>query len=193
MSNTFTGLSNSFQDPLDDPQVLLSNLSNYEHPTTGIERSTSSNTDQFASLLQAATTATAAEAAQAGHGQNERPTNQPIESNEFSFSPDGSRRREQIDSYNSFESKNRSQSPGSDEERLAREREIWGPEEDEIETNSMLNAFQQTNYKQTPTVTASARSVGVHSAAALFRRPSKESKKYTSMLNLYRRRLRLTH
>jgi hypothetical protein len=70
-------------------------------------------------------------------------------------------------------------SPGSEEDRLAREREIWGPDEDDDEVESEPTLF---DYQQTSTVTANARAVGVHSAAALFRRPSKESKKYTREL-----------
>lgn len=64
-----------------------------------------------------------------------------------------------------------------EEEQLAREREIWGPE---YEEDNGTAAFE---YQHAPIVGADARAVGVHSAAALFRRPSPASKKYTSKFN----------
>jgi len=56
----------------------------------------------------------------------------------------------------------------------AREREIWGPEDLLDEDGSTID------YQSNPVTAGEARAVGVHSAAALFRRPSAASKKYTS-------------
>lgn len=176
-SNTdhYAGISNSFQDPLDSAS-LLQKLSSYEHPTSNNEISTS---HQFASLLQAATTATAAEAAQTGHERRAGSPDQSITSDHFGYEHDSTIRDPKHVGYEGFASKHRSRSPESEEDQLAREREIWGPEDEDDDVDPIPLSF---GYQQTPRVTANARAIGVHSAAALFRRPSKESKKYTRKL-----------
>jgi hypothetical protein len=167
-------MSHSYQD-LDDPSALLGSIATYEHPEN--EGSTATSHDHFASLLQAATTATQAEAAQTGHGQNGGSADQSMVSDQFGFPipPTGTKRKRGGENdYPKFvKSKPRKKSTGSEEEEL-RTREIWGPEEDEEDEPT------ESEYQQSPAVTANARAVGVHSAAALFRRPSSASKKYTS-------------
>jgi hypothetical protein len=64
-----------------------------------------------------------------------------------------------------------------DEDQLAREREIWGPEDTEEDDDEGEDGRAYTG---PPVAPSDARAVGVHSAAALFRRPSSASKKYTS-------------
>jgi hypothetical protein len=68
-----------------------------------------------------------------------------------------------------------------DPDALAREREIWGPEDNE--EYDEVGAERQSSL-----AIPDARAVGVHSAAALFRKPSASSKKYTSKSN----RIRIT-
>lgn len=172
-----TGLSNSFQD-LDDPAALLESLANFEHPTSGNGGIAGPSNDNFASLLQAATEA---EEAPISHGQSRQGTNKSINSEQFAFQPPGAGRKRkrngQEDDYSEFTNAKhpkRNAATEEEEDQLAREREIWGPEEEEEEESEIFE------YQQTPTVTANARAVGVHSAAALFRRPSSASKKYTS-------------
>lgn len=172
-----TELSNNYQD-LDNPASLLSSIASYEHTISGHEGSTTTSHDHFASLLQAATTATEAEAAQTGHSKNGVPIGQPVINDNFGFQnpPTGTKRKRSAENdYSSFiKTKHQRRSPGSEEDELGREREIWGPEENEDEESTMME------YKQSLAMTANARAIGVHSAAALFRRPSSASKKYTS-------------
>lgn len=60
----------------------------------------------------------------------------------------------------------------ADNAALARERAIWGPESDHSEN-------EESSQSYTPLSPSSARTAGVHSAAALFRKPTPASKKYT--------------
>lgn len=60
----------------------------------------------------------------------------------------------------------------ADNAALARERAIWGPESDHSENEEASQSY-------TPLSPSSARAAGVHSAAALFRKPTPASKKYT--------------
>lgn len=180
-----TGLANTFQE-VDDPAALLESLANYEHAPIGNEGQLSVTNDHFASLLQAAATAGGEENAKADHTQA-RSTKPTRVDEQFSFSQPGGRskrkRQEQNDNVQQYgfvgtsrSSKRQKQSVhGEDEEQLAREREIWGPEEDDAEDGSIFE------YQCTPIATSDARAAGVHSAAALFRRPSSASKKYTSV------------
>jgi hypothetical protein len=183
-----TGLSNSFQD-MEDPAALLESLASFEHPPPGNEGLTPVSNDHFASLLQAAAaTAGGQEAAQKDHTQPGRNTT-PRRIEQYGFlqkSPpkeNRSKRRRDEDSGRTFgfittarSIKRQKQSvQDEDEEQLAKEREIWGPEDNDEPDESAIFEYQHS-----PTATADARAVGVHSAAALFRRPSTASKKYTS-------------
>lgn len=192
-----TGLSSGLQD-LDDPAALLESLANFEHPPSNNGLPAVSN-DHFESLLQAVATAGGQEAAaQAGRGRNRRGARQSTTSNQFSFpqSPQTSARpkrkrpqeeeeqeeeeQEEEDDESSFgfiiTSKRQKQRQAADDpEQLAREREIWGPEDEDEEDGSTALARQHNIV-----AAADARAAGVHSAAALFRRPSAASKKYTS-------------
>lgn len=175
---------------LEDPAALLESLANFEHGPSGNEANTAVSNDHFASLLQAAATATGEEAAQTGHDQSRRSTVQSTTPEQYGFpqSPPGSaqrkRKRHERDDDQSFgfitSKQRRRSSPEDEEQQLAREREIWGPEDNEDEGGSPA-----LEYQQTPIATADARAVGVHSAAALFRRPSTASKKYTSRFKYY--------
>ena len=60
----------------------------------------------------------------------------------------------------------------ADNAALARERAIWGPESDH-------SGNEESSQSYTPLSPSSARAAGVHSAAALFRKPTLASKKYT--------------
>lgn len=173
------GLQHSSYHDLDDPALLLESIANFEHPHPSNDGPTSS-TDGFASLIQAATQAGAAQT-----GSDHRiGGDQPDNSNYFGIPPlpttSMKRKRGRKDeSYSAFSKPKRKRAHGGSEdeaEQLAREREIWGPEEEEDEQPDE----SAIDYEKTPTVMANARSMGVHSAAALFRRPSPASKKYTS-------------
>jgi hypothetical protein len=108
----------------------------------------------------------------------------------FGSSPEATRERASLDNSKSTKRK-RSEVPKQTptrpgkrqkaaeaefEAQQAKEREIWGTEEyDEYDYDD--NA---SRYEGTPGVSSvDARAMGVHSAAALFRRPSERSKKYT--------------
>lgn len=60
----------------------------------------------------------------------------------------------------------------ADNAALVSERAIWGPESDHSENDESSQSY-------TPLSPSSARAAGVHSAAALFRKPTPASKKYT--------------
>ena len=167
-------MPHNYQD-LDDPSALLGSIAYYEHP----ENDTSH--DHFASLLQAATTATEAENAQIGHGHNGGSRTQSMISDQFGFPnlSTGAKRKRGGDEYPRFiKTKIPKKKSLNNEEEELKTREIWGPEEEEEEEDELM----ETEFQQSPAITANARAAGVHSAAALFRRPSSASKKYTSKL-----------
>jgi len=183
-----TGLLQSQQDlDLDDPAALLESLANFEHPPASSNAPISN--DHFASLLQAAATAGGEEAARIDLGKTRRSTRQSRATEELVTKQKDTHevrpRRRLNDKPNLTEShdfvtrgtkRKRVLDETDEEEQLRREREIWGPEEPEEE-----NPFdQEPQYGHSPIATSEARAAGVHSAAALFRRPSSASKKYTS-------------
>ena len=184
-----TGLSNSFQD-MEDPAALLESLASFEHPPPSNEGPTPGSNDHFESLLQAVERAEGQAGPPKEHGQTGR-NSTPRRTEQHGFSQKSPlnenrskrRRDEDEDDGRTFgfiktsrSSKRQKQSvQDEDEEQLAKEREIWGPEENDEQDGS--TAFE---YQHSPIATADARAVGVHSAAALFRRPSTASKKYTS-------------
>lgn len=181
-SNTYSypGLQhNTFQD-LDDTTQLLERINNYEHPPSGNDGPASA-TDGFESLIQAATQAGAVQA-----GQHHRNGGDQLDSSHYfglpSFSQGTKRKRGQ--KSNGYSASPRHNLTGEhnaseDVDQLAKEREIWGSEE-EVENLEQEEEEFVMGYEKTPTLMANARSIGVHSAAALFRRPSSASKKYTS-------------
>jgi hypothetical protein len=180
------GLSHGFQG-LDDPAALLESLAAFDHLPSSNETATSS-TDHFASLLQAAATATGEEAAYHEYDQGRNDESHSHTPEQFAPShnlsgPEASRKRKQDerDEQNSFVANKTARRSSSVEEaeQLAREREIWGPEVDEL---GLEESFES---QYAPIPGADARAVGVHSAAALFRRPTSASKKYTSKLMPY--------
>jgi hypothetical protein len=192
-----TGLSNSFQD-IEDPAALLESLAGFDHVPSAHDARASVSNDHFASLLQAAATAGGEEIAhaQGAHGQEHAgQTSQPDTYGFFkrTFAPEPRAKRKrkarELDgtedaeedgrSYGLISNKRRKKTPPpEDEDQLAREREIWGPDEEDDDVSVPDDGFQQA-----PIATADARAVGVHSAAALFRRPSTASKKYTRRSN----------
>jgi len=177
-----SGLSHSFHG-LDDPAALLESLAAFDQLSSSHETAAGSN-DHFASLLQAAATATGEEAAhnEYDHGRDgtsKSPTPEEFDPSQSQPGPDSHRKRKQDERdeqpYEFAANKAARRSSSEDEaEQLAREREIWGPEDEEL---ALPETFE---HQYTPIPGADARAVGVHSAAALFRRPSTASKKYTS-------------
>ncbi len=169
------------QEDLDlaDPAALLESLANFEHPSSSSNAQVSN--DHFASLLQAAATAGGQEAAQVDTG---RTTRQSRATEQLAFPQDRtpkSQSKRKLDKPHSEEThtpvrtgnKRRKRSDlTEDEEQLAREREIWGP--DELEED-----HSEAQYEYPPMGASDARAAGVHSAAALFRRPTAASKKYS--------------
>jgi hypothetical protein len=192
-----TGLSTSYQD-MDDSAALLGSLAAFEHPPSN-DAPTSVSNDHFASLLRAAETAEGAEIARTEGSHEEDNAAQTGQSDAYGFfkrtfdpEPRPKRKRtargrncevdaEQEDgrSYGLVSNKRRKKSPPpEDPDLLAREREIWGPESPEGEEDNTVSA-PEDSFQQPQVSTTAARALGVHSAAALFRRPSKASKKYT--------------
>lgn len=189
-----TALSNSYQD-MDDPAALLESLAAFEHPAGNNARNAVSN-DHFASLLQAAATAGGAEIAHAEGNEHDN-GGQTGQSDAYGFfrrtfdpEPRPKRKRaarglsngevnaeDDRRSHSLSPNKRRKKTPlPEDPDQLAREREIWGSEEDEAEDDNV--SVSEHSFQHIPISTANARKIGVHSAAALFRRPSAASKKY---------------
>lgn len=182
------GLLPSQQDlDFDDPAALLESLAHFEHPPTNSNAPISN--DHFASLLQAAATAGGEEAARVDVGRTRRSTRQSRATEEPHSTPiqayEARSRRKLNDKPNPPEShgfvrrgtrRKRVLDETDEEEQLRREHEIWGPEE--LEEDDLFE--QEPQYGHSPIATSEARAAGVHSAAALFRRPSSASKKYTS-------------
>jgi hypothetical protein len=169
---------------LDDPAALLESLANFEHPPPTSNAPISNN--HFASLLQAAATAGGQEAGRNDVGQTRRSARQLSAAKHPRISQSSpTRQRDQNNQLNIEEphafvtrgSKRKQIPEDIDEaEQLAREHEIWGPAEPEEEYASTFSI----QYDNPPIGASDARAAGVHSATALFRRPSVASRKYTS-------------
>lgn len=175
------GLQNP--QPLElEAQTLLESLANFEPTPQNTDAQPSTRGDHFASLLEAAATANGQES-QMGYGETRRSTRRSVQTGfGFPASPPrngvGRKTRSQDMQDRTFKSnkRRRTDEPSEDEDQLAREREIWGSEEEEPGQNSTT----ESDYHNNPPISVSdARAAGVHSAAALFRRPSSASKKYT--------------
>lgn len=168
------GHSNSYQD---EPTALLESLANFSNDAApGVSH------DQFASLLRAAAaTAGGEDVAQKTPDQGFFRRSFPPEPRPATATGLKRTRNEQNEDQRTYGvittpgSKRRRLQTEEDQEARAREREIWGDEEDEDDKDGSTSI----DYRQTPIATADARAAGVHSAAALFRRPSQASKKYT--------------
>ncbi len=188
-----------------DHATLLGNLASYEHiplmhaPNSNCaeqDRSHSANhfeNDHFASLLQAAATA----------GQNqedERPSHYDPHFRTQSHDWDHSRetfpgRRSSLPQSHKRKHSETGSTPSSDsrqirqrknfdtdDAQIAREREIWPDSDGEGEgegEGEAQPAAEEPARTYTPLSPSSARAIGVHSAAALFRKPTAASKKYT--------------
>jgi hypothetical protein len=179
---SIAGLSNSFRDlEEEDPAALLETLASFEHPVVSNEERSNVSNDHFASLLQAV--ATAGEGTAQTDLLQTRESSGPSTSDTYGFfnrpfpvETRFKRKRNDVgDRGFGFvsPSKRRKTTLPDDEEELAREREIWGPPSDDDDVSTKCSV------QHSPVATADARAVGVHSAAALFRRPSAASKKYT--------------
>ena len=196
------GPSNDFDDL--DPTTLLKSLAEFEHPASSSEplaiadpptvsEAPAASERHFQSLLQAVATADGAEAAQARVllpntknsiiiSQTATPKSAP-KSNATKTST--KRKRQEVEDDDEgdlgfivtakYKKYRKRKAETDEEELLARERAIWGPDDDE-------GGEIDGGRRQSSVGTADARALGVHSAAALFRRPSAASKKYTSEL-----------
>jgi hypothetical protein len=186
-----TGLSNGQQDlDLDDPASLLQSLINFEHPPP-INNTPISN-DHFASLLQAAAASAGGhEGTQVDSGRTRRSARHSRSDEQHgitqNYPPETRSKRRQdrtdVSQTHGFvrgTKRRKMVDEVEEQEQLAREREIWGPEDTEDEDDPM----SEPRFEHTPIGTSDARAAGVHSAAALFRRPSSASKKYTSAYNI---------
>ncbi|PBP19611.1 hypothetical protein BUE80_DR009674 [Diplocarpon rosae] len=168
-----------------DPAALPENFANFPlSQLSPTETRTTSINDQFESLLKAAATAgeenTGWDCSQVGESftrfeqfetyEHYKHTSDATHANQVEHQK---RKRDVADSEQLGESdtgpKRRKKTTQEDIDQLARERAIWGPEDDEQQENS-------TTDQHSPVSDAGAR---LHSAMALFRRPSAASKKYT--------------
>lgn len=176
------GLSQSQEDLDLDPAALLESLANFEHPPSNSEHNIPISNDHFASLLQAAASAGGQENTQQNHGAVRKSTRHSTSREDLLSGFQQKRKR--IDTSNNatgtqgflVSNVKRKKADGleADEEaHLAREREIWGSEEQNEDGDSSIFEPIPGNHAFHP-VTA-----GVHSAAALFRKPTNSAKKYT--------------
>ncbi|PQE03879.1 hypothetical protein CJF30_00006569 [Rutstroemia sp. NJR-2017a BBW] len=183
-----TGISN--YDDLDDPIALLESLTRYN--SSSLPPPVSPN-DQFASLLQAAESAGGEDArrSQTPLNNNSNPSSTPIRT----ASPKKSSKRRRDDSpepeqfFGFIHSKQanprkRRKPTEEEEEAEARERAIWGDEpsdaEDDEDGSERNNGSADDEDTRKPRAhSLDPRGAGVHSAAALFRRPGPNAKKYT--------------
>ena len=190
-----------------DPATLLESLANFEHPVPSSELPTVtepptlpehpvSSERHFESLLQAAASADSQEAAQASRGQNKSPAKQPTATHQFGTPNNANgnttitttrkrkRKPRQVEDEESADDNfgfivtkatRRKRRLRDTPEELAEEYEIWGSE---LEGDGDGDG-SQLDGRTFSLERADPRAAGVHSAAALFRRPSAASKKYT--------------
>lgn len=176
-----TGLGTNYEDL--DPAALLESLANYEFTPSETQDHMNASNSHFASLLKAAVTAEEGETSQRdtdgsrlrGHSTG-IPAQEPFPQQPVAT---GSRKRRQTRGNAEEEqfgfilpnkSKRAKVREPEDPDELALEREIWGPEEGEDANENMTSSGSSVTTKIP----------GVHSASALFRKPSAASKKYTS-------------
>ena len=178
---------------LANPDAVLEDLQRFEREhLASTEQQAFAYNDQFASLLQAAATAGGEEAARIEHErENTAPAaaenqvlsfynrNHPIEATRSkrkrAGNDDGNEGVYGECDFGLIGKRRKRITPPVDEEELAQEREIWGSEEEDADDD----ASRVYEVHLSPMSTANARAAGVHSAAALFRKPSPASKKYT--------------
>jgi hypothetical protein len=181
-----TGLSNDPQDLTQSAvtTAYLESLANFEHPVQ-LELSASDG------LLVATATAdeqtTAQTERQDDHTQNSN--DRFVIDDDFftrSFALDSQSSRQQVletqgklvEKPDERESRNKQRKvtfQSLSEKELALERELWGSEDEEDDFHN-----DPRTPEHSPLSTSEARAAGVHSATALFRRPSKASRKYSS-------------
>lgn len=180
-SNYFIG--DAFDDM--DSAALLESLANYQpepnHDTNGQFNSNESNS--FERLLEAAATAESQEAHGNGVGGHQSPE---INTSALfpSSSPDlpkddrtfSKRKRSEEPSQSAAKPKPSKRQKAFEAEYEAREQEIWGTEEYD---EDYIDAAIAENERMRESANLKPRDVGVHQAAALFRRPTAASKKYT--------------
>ncbi|RDL40539.1 uncharacterized protein BP5553_00518 [Venustampulla echinocandica] len=184
------GHSNGFEN-MEDSIALLESLANFDQGSSNVDHLTPPvSNDHFASLLQAAATAGGQEAAR--QDSNQRPKSPKDDASTFfkrTFPPPtqttGKRKRAEAQPSRTLgfllpTKRQKTLEREATERELENERDIWGPDdigdEDDDEDEDESTA---PRYERPASATADARALGVHSAAALFRRPSAASKKYT--------------
>ncbi|CAL3965136.1 unnamed protein product [Diplocarpon coronariae] len=173
---------------LDDPAALPESFANFPLPLLSpVETRTISINDQFESLLKAAATAGEQDAgwdcSQVGESFMRFEQSETYNIYKTTFgAPHASqvehqkRKRDVEDPEKLAEPdkgpKRRKKTTQEDIDQLARERAIWGPEDGEQQEDSMID-------QHLPVSDTGVRAADLHSATALFRRPSAASKKYT--------------
>jgi hypothetical protein len=195
-----------------DPATLLQSLADFDHAASHSDPHHLAETPtfpehptapdhHFESLLQAVATAGGEQAAQAIQIQEQssarppspsKPATTPRTLKNAPTTKSSKRKRQEIEDVEdededeeddetvgfiaTTKAKKRRRQRLQAAAQLAREREIWGPEYGEGDGE---NGGAE---RQSPPRGLDARAAGVHSAAALFRRPSAASRKYTSQI-----------
>ncbi|KAF4626995.1 hypothetical protein G7Y89_g11166 [Cudoniella acicularis] len=189
----------SFEDmeeteDMEDSAALLGSLAGFAHvPGNSDDHAASVSNDHFASLLEAAATAGGEEAARQGHAQRPQSPLLSRGNGAIAFFNSGSKRKRNGEDEATPRNEKRSKRLGfikptrkqqQQEERLAAEeqqdafeREIWGPELPDGESNDDWDA-EKSQWVRPRNAAKNARALGVQSAAALFRKPSAASRKY---------------
>lgn len=187
----YAGFEGGAQEMDPSTQELLQSLADFSHTLPAQENPAPIHeTDHFASLLEAAATAGGHEASQESNGQARRSTRQSAAVGQHEGSPAmvpvaqtqghhaGKRKRGAGDGDNvRMRHDNAKRRRKDDPDQLARQREIWGPDEEDENEHEGDSIFE--NEQPPPIDLADVKAAGVHSAVALFRRPSQASRKYT--------------
>ncbi|KAM3065707.1 hypothetical protein ACMFMF_010926 [Clarireedia jacksonii] len=182
------GISN--YDDLDDPIALLESLTRYNSSSQAPPVNTN---NQFASLLQAAESAGGQDTrrSQIPMNNNDNRSSTPIKAGspkKTSKRPrDDSSEPEQVFGFIHSKQANprkRRKPTQEEEEAEARQLAIWGDEPSEMEDEENELEPSNTpaddeNARKSRAHSLDPRAAGVHSAAALFRRPGPNAKKYT--------------
>lgn len=179
-----------------DSAALLESLANYEPTPVAVPTAEALSPDHtsiankdFETLLKAVATAGETETARMQVGGSSASFSQqgtyPFFKRTFDPLNPTKRKQTEEDDYDEDDSeddsdmlirapqKKRKLGPEETEAELAKEREIWGPEG--VEEDIVASVSDRPESPGTP---AEEKAAGIHSAAALFRRPSIASKKY---------------
>lgn len=181
----------SHNESINDPLALLDDLASYDQTPVSSVTTNPVPTGHFASLLEAAATANGAELL-GNSGRNSihvHDDNSSTSSPGFLLGRSTPVKRKQTgvqaknELFGTSVTNSKRRKPGretsveeEDPDQIARERAIWGVEDEEP-----LSTFEFST--TAAEVAEDARNAGVHSAAALFRKPTAASKKYTRMMS----------